>query len=99
MNATDAEACAYVLNVVADDYESIDTVRKEACQWAAEEGKALSLDDASQALLRMQREGLIDCYRFDAARGVYVAETVSDSGSLEGRWFLISAKGLAKLRE
>jgi hypothetical protein len=97
MKASDTDADAYVLNVVADDYESIDMICKDACEWAAEEGKELTPDAASNALLRLMRCGLVDCYRFDAASNAYVVVNTRDPKPFEGYWFMASAQGLQKI--
>jgi hypothetical protein len=92
MKASDADADSYVLNVVTNDYESIDTILKEACEWAAEEGKALSSDCACEALLRLLGQGLVYRYRFDAPSSGYVAVGAGESQSLEGYWYMASAQ-------
>jgi hypothetical protein len=82
----------YVLNAVANDYENLDLIAKEAAQWALEEKSSFSRELLTRALSTLIHDGLVDCYRFSQFQSNY-ERCEFEIGKLNDLWFYISKKG------
>lgn len=83
---------SYVINVVANDYENYELIKKEVLNWAAKDHAPATPNAVRDALSAVVRDGLVDCYRFSPASGNYERAEFSAS-KLDELWFRITSKG------
>jgi hypothetical protein len=98
MQATSEEVREYVINLVANDYESMATVRDEAIKWAVEEGKDLSESAVVQALLDLVRDGFVDCFEYRPEENRY-EKTSLDPSRIAQYWYFVSKLGARSLSD
>lgn len=96
MQATFDEAREYVLNVVANDYESLDMVIAEVSEWANEEGKRLNTPAITEALFSLVDDGLIDCFVYRPEKSCYERSSVNKNRGGE-YWYYVSELGKRSL--
>lgn len=96
MQATLEDAREYVINVVANDYESIATVRAEAIEWAAEAGKDLSESAVAEALFGLVGDGLVDCFEYRPEKNRYEKASL-DPSRVGQYWYFVSKLGARSL--
>ena len=87
-----SQAESYVLNIVVNDFESLDTIRREAADWSMRDGKMLAEDETTAALLHLMDVGLIQAFRYEGSG--YVARNVRVPHELHDYWFMATVKGV-----
>jgi hypothetical protein len=92
----DASLRSYVINAVADDYESLEIIERVALEFAATDGITIDIGEIPGVLHTLVADGLIQSYRFrppgnDAEA---VAFALNDVQEL---WFYITPEGKRQL--
>lgn len=98
MQTTAAEARKYVINVVANDYESFPTVRSETIGWAAQENKDLSEAAVKEALIALVRDGLVECFEYRSDESKY-RKASFDPHHIDQYWYFVSKLGARSLND
>src|SRR5262245_12002548 len=92
----DTQLSQFVLNAVADDYESFDTIANDAARTASKYGLHLERGQISWALQDLIRQGCIQAYRFlGPSNKAHVVPFSVDK--LDELWFYITAQGKERL--
>ena len=96
MQATFDEIREYVLNVTANDYESLDRVVAEVNDWASKDGKELSAPEIIGALFSLVNDGLIDCFVYRPEQSAYKRFPLNEERASD-YWYYISEQGKCSL--
>ena len=92
----DASLRSYVINAVADDYESVPLIEETCQDLAAADGVTIDLAQIPNVLRELIDSGLVQAYRFVPPKNI--AESIPFSpADLTDVWFYITPEGKRQL--
>jgi hypothetical protein len=94
----DEQIKQFVLNSVADDYESLEILQRDSIRTAQTYGIALERERVLQILQELIQDGLIQAYTFIPPRNEPIAVPFTKD-ILDELWFFITASGRERLLE
>ena len=58
----------FVLDAIADDYESLEKIKTEVISFGARAGMTVAADEATRALVRLLEKGLAQAFRLESTQ-------------------------------
>jgi hypothetical protein len=94
MNSVNQSTDRYVLNVVVNDYESLEMVWKETADCATQDALVVTHEEVTDALLRLIRSGLVQAFQFNVVTNQLTIADPTARAKLEGLWFMATPTGV-----
>jgi len=83
----------FVLDVIADDYENLEQIRKEVNSFGARSGLTIGSDEILEGLISLIEDGLAKAYRLSQTEPVEAIEGQPPPAAMEDYYFWVTKKG------